>query len=214
MVEAETAFVDNIETLIDTMEELLKHTASALLSDCVEDMELYARATKGKSNVSSLEQFVKSKVVIMSYSDAVAMLARDSGLGPLENGDLGREHEQWLCGQCDGHPVALVNWPAAIKPFYMRTVPGEPHLVSGVDLLVPWVGELCGGSLREHCHDTLAARLPPDHGLDWYLDLRRQGAAPTAGFGLGFERMLQFFIGVENIKDTIPFHRSPHSCML
>ena len=88
--------------------------------------------------------------------------------------------------------------------------------MSGVDLLVPRVGELCGGSLREHCHLSLASRLSSvsDHGLDWYLDMRRQGSAPTGGFGLGFERMLQFFIGVENIKDTLPFHRSPHSCML
>ena len=82
---------------------------------------------------------------------------------------------------------------------------------------MPGVGELAGGSLRENSREVLSARLAglgPDHGLDWYTEMRGQGAAPTGGFGLGFERMLQFFVGVENIKDTLPFHRSPHSCML
>ena len=121
-----------------------------------------------------------------------------------------------MCGYTGGSPVAVVNWPRLIKPFYMRSVPGDPSLVSGVDLLVPGVGELCGGSLREMSRQTLEDRLGDSggHGLEWYLQMRTQGAAHTAGFGLGFERLLQFLIGVENIKDTIPFYRSPHSCML
>ena len=125
MVEAETAFVDNIETIIDTMDQLLKHTANRLLSDRVSDMELYAKATKGKSNVENLEKFVDSKVVILTYNEAVELLTRDSGLGPLINGDLGRDHEQWLCQYSGGQPVAVINWPAHIKPFYMRRVQAE-----------------------------------------------------------------------------------------
>ena len=215
MVEAEIAFVDELQTIIETMEDLLKHCAQTMLDKCSADLELYAKATKGKSNVDNIEKFVNSNIVIMSYNEATDLLSKQKDLGPLQDGDLGREHEQWLCHHTGGCPVAVVNWPSLIKPFYMRSVPSEPSLVSGVDLLVPGVGELCGGSLREMSHQALEDRLGDgDHGLDWYLQMRRQGAAQTGGFGLGFERMLQFFIGVENIKDTIPFHRSPHSCML
>ena len=113
--------------------------------------------------------------------------------------------------------MAVCDWPRDIKPFYMRSAASDPSLAAGVDLLVPGVGELAGGSLREASMEALRARMAemgPDHGLDWYTEMRGQGAAPTGGFGLGFERMLQFFVGVENIKDCLPFHRSPHSCML
>ena len=150
----------------------------------------------------------------MIYTETVRLLSSQASLGPLQGGDLGREHEQWLCHHVGG-PVAVINWPGSIKPFYMRQVPGQPDLVSGVDLLLSGVGELCGGSLREACPRVLQQRLGSgDHGLDWYLQLRRQGAANTGGFGLGFERMIQFLAGVENIRDTIPFHRAPHSCRL
>ena len=106
---------------------------------------------------------------------------------------------------------------AVHKTGFYRSAASDPSLAAGVDLLVPGVGELAGGSLREASMEALRARMEemgPDHGLDWYTEMRGQGAAPTGGFGLGFERMLQFFVGVENIKDTLPFHRSPHSCML
>lgn len=233
MVEAEMAFTDDLQTIIDTMESLVKHTAAKLLDSCSADLEVYAKATKGRSTVPLIEKLLASEVVVLPYSEAAALLARVPELGPLVGGDLGREHEQWLCEHAGGAPVAVTNWPADIKPFYMRTLDTEPDKVAGVDLLVPGVsqvlkivficnknicqvGELCGGSLREPSYEVLAARLGrvPDHGLDWYLELRQQGAAHTGGFGLGFERLLQFLIGVENIKDTLPFHRAPHSCML
>ena len=215
MIEAEMAFVDDIEVIIKSMESLIKFTASKVLESCGGDVELYAKATKGVSNIENIVKLVESEVVTMTYTDAVNLLSAQPSLGPLQGGDLGREHEQWLCQHTGGGPVAVINWPQHIKPFYMREVPGQPGLVSGVDLLVQGVGELCGGSLREPCPDILQQRLGGlGHGLEWYLDLRRQGAANTGGFGLGFERMIQLLAGVENIKDTIPFHRAPHSCRL
>ena len=216
MVEAEIAFVDEIQSIIETMEQLLKYCGKTLLDKCAADLDLYARATKGKSNIENIEKFVTSNIVVISYKEATDLLSKQGSLGPLQDGALGRDHEQWLCQYTGGSPVAVVNWPKQIKPFYMRSVPSEPSLVSGVDLLVPGVGELCGGSLREMSHQTLENSLGDrgGHGLEWYLQMRKEGAAQTGGFGLGFERMLQFFVGVENIKDTIPFYRSPHSCML
>ena len=214
MIEAEMAFVDDIEVVIKSMESLIKFTASKVLESCAADVDLYAKATKGVSNIETIRKLVEREVVTITYTEAVTLLSAQPSLGPLPGGDLGREHEQWLC-QYTGGPVAVINWPQQIKPFYMREVAGQPGLVSGVDLLVQGVGELCGGSLREPCPDILQQRLGgPGHGLDWYLDLRRQGAANTGGFGLGFERLIQFLAGVENIKDTIPFHRAPHSCRL
>lgn len=214
MVEAEMAFVDDIETVVKTMEDLLKHTATKILDNRSSDLEIYAKAMKTPSNIPNIEKFINSSVHILPYKEAALLMANPTTkLGPLVEGDLGREHEQWLCMHFDG-PVAVVNWPKNIKPFYMREVVGDDSLVSAVDLLVEGVGELCGGSLRETSIQKLKARTGGDAGLEWYSDMRGLGSAPSGGFGLGFERMIQFVAGVENIKDTIPFHRSPHSCVM
>lgn len=215
MLEAELAFVDSLEEVVSEMEGVVTSCAAGLLSSCSEDLELYSRAAGLNSGLERIEQVASAPWHILEYSEAVSLLARHK-LSSLRAGDLGREHELWLCEHFGG-VVAVVNWPAATKPLYMREVPGSGgELVSAVDILVPRVGELCGGSLREHCPHKLAARLAgvEDNSLDWYLDLRRQGAAPTGGFGLGFDRLVQFLVGVENIKDTVPFHRTPHSCPL
>lgn len=213
MVEAEMAFVEDIEIVVNTMEDLLKHTATKLLDVRASDLELYAKAMKTESNIPNIEKFVSSAVHMLPYMEAVQLLSdHASQLGPLVRGDLGREHEQWLCRHIGG-PVAVVNWPRDTKPFYMREV-GEDGLVSAVDLLVEGVGELCGGSLRETSADRLQDRTGGEPGLQWYSDMRRQGSAPSGGFGMGFERMVQFLAGVDNIKDTIPFHRASHSCIM
>jgi len=213
MVEAEMAFVEDIETVVNTMEDLLKHTATKVLDSRAADLEIYAKAMKTTNNIANIEKFINCKVHMLPYKEAVELLSDQTAkLGPLVGGDLGREHEQWLCRHIGG-PVAVVNWPRDTKPFYMREV-GEDGLVSAVDLLVEGVGELCGGSLREISAQKLQERTGGETGLEWYSDMRRLGSAPSGGFGLGFERMIQFLAGVENIKDTIPFHRSPHSCVM
>jgi len=214
MVEAEIAFIENIEAVIHIMEDLIRHVVTRILDTRSEDLEVYAKATKTDSNIARLEKLLKMDVKILPYKEAVMIISDPATkLGPLVGGDLGREHEQWLCRHVGG-PVAVINWPKAIKPFYMREVLGQEDLVSAVDLLVDGVGELCGGSLREFNYDKLLSRTNKDKSLDWYCDLRELGSAPSGGFGLGFERLVQFLAGVDNIKDTIPFHRAPHSCVM
>ncbi|EGW01918.1 putative asparaginyl-tRNA synthetase, mitochondrial [Cricetulus griseus] len=123
--------------------------------------------------------------------------------------DLQTEHEKYLVKHCGNIPVFVINYPLALKPFYMRDNEDAPqHTVAAVDLLVPGVGELFGGSLREERYHIL------EHRLARYLDLRQFGSVPHGGFGMGFERYLQCILGVDNIKDVIPFPRFTHSCLL
>ena len=128
--------------------------------------------------------------------------------------DLQAEHERYLCEEVAGAPVIVTHYPAAIKPFYMR-LDDDGRTVAAMDILVAGIGELVGGSQREERFDVLASRMAAA-GLDleqygWYLDLRRYGSVPHAGFGLGFERLVQFVTGMQNIRDVIPFPRTPGS---
>jgi len=209
MVEAEIAFVDDLGEILRVIEELCKDTARAVLERCREDLAVFG-------NTDHIEEFVNRSFSTMTYKEAEDILTRPGvNLAPVKHGDLGREHELFLCQHTAG-PVFVVDWPRRTKPFYMRRTGYDSELVSGVDLLVPGVGEVCGGALREHCAETLAENMAMmgKEGLDWYIDLRNRGAADTGGFGLGFERLVQYLLGIENIKDTLPFHRTPHSCKL
>ena len=151
----------------------------------------------------------------MSYTDAVKELEKaDKKFEfPVKWGiDLQAEHERYLCEEVAGVPVIVTNYPKTIKPFYMRLDEGE-ETVAAMDILVPGIGELVGGSQREERYDMLKARME-EAGLDleeygWYLDLRRYGTVPHSGFGLGFERLVQLVTGMQNIRDVIPFPRTP-----
>ncbi|XP_063549491.1 asparaginyl-tRNA synthetase isoform X2 [Gorilla gorilla gorilla] len=157
----------------------------------------------------------------ISYTEAVEILKQASQnftFTPEWGADLRTEHEKYLVKHCGNIPVFVINYPLALKPFYMRdNEDGPQHTVAAVDLLVPGVGELFGGGLREERYHFLEERLARS-GLtevyQWYLDLRRFGSVPHGGFGMGFERYLQCILGVDNIKDVIPFPRFPHSCLL
>ncbi|XP_053416044.1 probable asparagine--tRNA ligase, mitochondrial isoform X2 [Nycticebus coucang] len=157
----------------------------------------------------------------ISYTEAVEILKQASQnftFTPEWGVDLQTEHEKYLVKHCGNIPVFVINYPSALKPFYVRDNEDSPqHTVAAVDLLVPGVGELFGGSLREERYHVLEQRLARS-GLNevyqWYLDLRRFGSVPHGGFGMGFERYLQCILGVENIKDVIPFPRFTHSCLL
>ncbi|XP_077820207.1 asparaginyl-tRNA synthetase isoform X24 [Macaca mulatta] len=157
----------------------------------------------------------------ISYTEAVEILKQASQnftFTPEWGVNLQTEHEKYLVKHCGNIPVFIINYPLAIKPFYMRdNEDGPQHTVAAVDLLVPGVGELFGGGLREERYHFLEERLARS-GLtevyQWYLDLRRFGSVPHGGFGMGFERYLQCILGVDNIKDVIPFPRFPHSCLL
>ncbi|XP_026302773.1 probable asparagine--tRNA ligase, mitochondrial isoform X2 [Piliocolobus tephrosceles] len=205
---------------LEVIEELFKATAMMVLSNCPEDVELCHKFI-APGQKDRLEHMLKNNFLIISYTEAVEILKQASQnftFTPEWGVDLQTEHEKYLVKHCGNIPVFVINYPLAIKPFYMRdNEDGPQHTVAAVDLLVPGVGELFGGGLREERYHFLEERLARS-GLtevyQWYLDLRRFGSVPHGGFGMGFERYLQCILGVDNIKDVIPFPRFPHSCLL
>ncbi|KAM6416964.1 asparaginyl-tRNA synthetase isoform 3-T3 [Pluvialis apricaria] len=196
MVEAELSFTESLQDIMQVMEDLLKTATSTVLSKCPYDVELFHKyiAPAQKVGTNAEEQIC------------------DWGC------DLQTEHEKYLVKHCGDVPVFVINYPYDLKPFYMRdNEDGPQHTVAAVDLLVPGIGELCGGSLREERLPFLESRLQRLGLVDayqWYLDLRKFGSVPHGGFGMGFERYLQYILGVDNIKDVIPFPRFSHSCLL
>jgi len=213
MVEPEMAFYE----LADNMrlaEEFLKYVIRFMLEHCREDLEFFNQFID-KSVLATLEHVAQSDFGHITYTDAVAELKKSGKTWefPVEWGiDLQTEHERYLSEEIFKKPVIVTDYPKDIKAFYMR-VNDDGKTVRAMDVLVPRVGEIIGGSQREERHDVLCARLR-DSGLDekaywWYLDLRRYGSAPHAGFGLGLERMMMYLTGLKNIRDVIPFARTP-----
>ncbi|XP_074788823.1 asparaginyl-tRNA synthetase isoform X7 [Athene noctua] len=211
MVEAELSFTESLQDIMQVMEDLFKTATSTVLSKCPRDVELFHKYM-APAQKDRLEQILKNKFVTISYSEAVEILKRASQtftFKPEWGCDLQTEHEKYLVKHCGEVPVFVINYPYDLKPFYMRdNEDGPQHTVAAVDLLVPGIGELCGGSLREERLPFLKSR------LQRYLDLRKFGSVPHGGFGMGFERYLQYILGVDNIKDVIPFPRFSHSCLL
>jgi len=212
MVEPETAFFD-LHDNMQLAEAFLKRIFSDCLSMCGEDMEFFdERIEKGK--IAQLQSVIEKPFEHIRYTDAVnrLMSCGESFEYPVEWGtDLQAEHERYLTEQVGG-PVILTDYPATIKPFYMR-VSDDEKTVAAMDVLVPGVGEIIGGSQREERLDVLQRRMA-EAGLDeaeywWYVDLRRFGSVPHAGFGLGLERAVQYVTGMANIRDVIPFPRTP-----
>jgi asparaginyl-tRNA synthetase len=213
MVEPEMAFYE-LEDNMALAEAFLKRIIRDALERCGEDMNFFNERID-KTVLASLENVAASEFVRLSYTDAVALLEK-SGVTfefPVEWGkDLQAEHERYLTEQVFKKPVILFNYPASIKPFYMK-VNDDGRTVRAMDVLVPRVGEIIGGSQREERLDVLESRMK-QQGLNpeaywWYLDLRRYGTVPHSGFGLGLERTVQFVTGMANIRDVIPFPRTP-----
>ncbi|MCC7474578.1 MAG: asparagine--tRNA ligase [Pirellulales bacterium] len=213
MIEPEAAFFE----LPDNMalaERFLKRICRDVLADCGEDLQLFADHVD-KTVLERLHNVVEHDFRRLSYTEAVELL-KDSGKSfefPIAWGsDLQAEHERYLTEEKFREPVILYDYPATIKPFYMR-VNDDGRTVRAMDVLVPGVGEIIGGSQREERLDVLEARMREQHlNLDdywWYRDLRRFGTVPHSGFGLGLERMVQFVTGMANIRDVIPFPRTP-----
>ncbi|XP_077197415.1 asparaginyl-tRNA synthetase [Paroedura picta] len=220
MVEAEFAFVDSLQEIMQVMEDLFKKVTGTVLSKCLHDVGLFHKHV-APGQEGKLEHILKSRFITMSYSEAIEILKRAPHVftyKPEWGLDLQREHEKYLVEHCGEIPVFVFNYPYDLKPFYMRdNEDGPRHTVAAVDLLVPDIGELCGGSLREDRLDLLQSRLRrmgQEDNYQWYLELRQFGSTPHGGFGMGFERYLQCILGVESIKDVIPFPRSSHSCVL
>uniref|UniRef100_A0A8C9WWW2 asparagine--tRNA ligase n=1 Tax=Sander lucioperca TaxID=283035 RepID=A0A8C9WWW2_SANLU len=220
MVEAEVSFTQSLEDLTKVMEDMFRSATEHVLAHCAEDVDLFHKHVTPGHRVT-VEAMLKKRFPAITYSEAIDILNRSSEkfAFPTDWGcDLQTEHEKYLVKHCGNIPVFVTDYPYDLKPFYARDNQDHPeHTAAAVDLLVPGVGELCGGSLREERLDLLRARLE-EAGLEdtysWYLDLRRFGSVPHGGFGLGFERYLQCILGVDNIKDVIPFPRFSHSCLL
>lgn len=213
MLEPEMAFCD-LHGNMQVAEALLRFLINTVLEEGAADLALFDRHIEAGLQ-RKLTVLCAQKFQHLSYSEAIDALKK-SGRAfeyPVHWGmDLQAEHERFLCEELMQGPLFVTNYPATIKPFYMRLDDGE-KTVAAMDLLVPGIGELIGGSQREERLDILQARMQ-SAGLDpakydWYLDLRRYGSVPHAGFGLGFERLVQFCTGLANIRETIPFPRSP-----
>jgi asparaginyl-tRNA synthetase len=213
MVEPEMAFCD-LEADVELAEAFLKHVLREVLERCPADMEFFAQRID-RQVIETLRHVVDSPFERVTYGEAVEILQR-SGRSfefPVEWGvDLQSEHERYLAEEHVGRPVVVTDYPAANKAFYMYAN-DDGRTVRAMDVLVPKVGEIVGGSQREHRLDVLERRMR-ETGLSpeaywWYLDLRRFGSAPHAGFGLGFERLVQFATGMANIRDVVPFPRVP-----
>lgn len=214
MVEPEIAFAD-LHDDAQLAEDFLKHIFVRVLNERADDMVFFEdRVAKG--TIAKLETVVASGFERMDYTEAIEILKRAKAdfEYPVEWGiDLQSEHERYLAEKHVGRPVVLMNYPKDIKAFYMR-MNDDGRTVAAMDVLVPGIGELIGGSQREERLDMLDKRIEemglPKENYWWYRDLRRFGTVPHAGFGLGFERAVQYVTGIENIRDVIPFPRTPN----
>lgn len=215
MIEPEMAFCD-LNGNMDLAEEIVKYLILDVRKHCPEEMELFAKFVD-KELLARLDFVIDRPFQRIPYSDAVELLKKSGEKFefPIDYGlNLQSEHERWLTEKHFKCPVTVFNYPKEIKPFYMR-LNDDAKTVTAMDLLVPGIGEIVGGSQREERLEVLEQNMHR-HKMDpgdykWYLDLRRYGTVPHSGFGLGFERMLMFITGVSNIRDVIPFARTPGS---
>ena len=213
MIEPEVAFCD-LDCVVELAADFVRHLILSCLEHNEEDLAFFdTRIAPGI--VADLERVARSEFQRLSYSDAIDALAEtDTEFEhPIEWGsDLQTEHERYLCDVVAGGPVVVTDYPREIKAFYMKQN-ADGRTVRAMDVLVPRLGEIIGGSQREERLDALTDRMA-QVGMDaaeydWYLDLRRYGTVPHSGFGLGFERMVRYVTGMENIRDVIPFPRAP-----
>lgn len=215
MIEPEIAFCD-LEQLMDIEEDCLKFVVSRVLEKCPEEMEFCDKFIE-KGLIDKLHKLVNSKFVRIAHKEAIDILKKadkEWEFQPEYGEDLAKEHEKYLTEYFNG-PVFVKNWPKDIKSYYMKLNP-DGETVAGVDLEVPGAGEIMGGSQREENYEKLVARMKEmgiaTEPLYWYLDLRRYGSVIHSGFGLGFERLLMYITGIENIRDVIPYPRTPNNC--
>ena len=215
MIEPEMAFCD-LDDDMRLADEFLMYLFRFALESCPEEMKFFNERIERK-RIETLETLVKSKFEIITYTEAINILkkAKKAFDYPIEwGGDLQAEHERYLCEEHIMGPVMVRDYPRRIKAFYMR-LNDDGKTVAAVDVLVPQIGEIIGGSQREERLDMLKEQVKffniPDQNLWWYYDLRRYGTVPHAGFGLGFSRALMYMSGMANIRDVLPFPRTPRN---
>jgi len=215
MIEPEIAFAD-IHDDMDLAEEMVKYLINFVVERAPHEMEFFDKFVQ-KGLMEKLNSVVNGSFNRITHKEAIDVLINSNVKfenEPKHGEDLATEHEKYLVKHYNG-PVFVIDWPKGIKAFYMR-MNDDNETVAGMDLLVPGSGELIGGSQREERLDMLLKRMKemdvPEEDLWWYLDLRKYGGCKHAGFGLGFDRMLMYLTGVENIRDVIPFPRTPRNC--
>ncbi len=215
MIEPEISFCD-LEGDMEIMEDMLKYVVSYVLKHCPDEMKFFDQFVE-KELLKKLDKLVHSKFSRVTHKEAIDILQKADvkwEFEPKQGEDIAKEHEKYLTEYFDG-PVFITDWPKDIKAFYMKQNP-DGETVAAVDLEVPGAGEIMGGSQREEDYDKLVRRID-ELGMDkeelaWYINLRKYGTTPHSGFGLGFERLLIYVTGVENIRDVIPYPRTPGNC--
>ena len=215
MIEPEMAFCD-LAGLMDIEEEMLKFVVKYVLEHCKEEMEFCDKFVE-KGLLNKIQNLLNSNFVRIKHHDVVDILKQAKvqwEFEPSYEDDIAKEHERYITEYFNG-PVFITDWPKDIKAYYMK-LNDDNKTVAAVDLVVPQAGELMGGSQREENLDKLLARMEEMHvdksGIDWYLDTRRYGGCVHSGFGMGFERLIMYLTGVDNIRDVIPFPRTPRNC--
>ena len=215
MIEPEMAFCD-LTGLMDIEEEMLKFVVKYVLEHCKEEMEFCDKFVE-KGLLNKIQNLLNSNFVRIKHHDVVDILKQAKvkwEFEPSYEDDIAKEHERYITEYFNG-PVFITDWPKDIKAYYMK-LNDDNKTVAAVDLVVPQAGELMGGSQREENLEKLLARMEEMHvdksGIDWYLDTRRYGGCVHSGFGMGFERLIMYLTGVDNIRDVIPFPRTPRNC--
>ena len=215
MIEPEICFCD-LEELMNIEEDFLKYIVSYVLEHCKDEMKMLDSFVE-KGLIEKLEKLVSSNFARIDHKEAIDILKKADVKWEFEpdyNEDIAKEHERYLTNYFNG-PVFIKNWPKDIKAYYMK-LNEDGKTVAAVDLEVPGAGELMGGSQREEKLDVLLARMEElgadKDTIDWYLNLRRYGGCIHSGFGMGFERLIMYLTGIENIRDVIPYPRTPGSC--
>ena len=215
MIEPEIAFCD-LEGLMDIEEDMLKNVIKEVLEKCKDEMEFLNKFVE-KGLLDKLNKLINSNFTRITHEETIKILKESKTkfeYQPEYGQDIAKEHEKYITEHFNG-PVFITNWPKDIKAFYMKQNE-DGKTVAAVDLEVPGAGELMGGSQREESYEVLINRMKEmgikEEGLEWYLNLRKYGGCIHSGFGMGFERLLIYLTGVENIRDVIPYPRTPKNC--
>ncbi|XP_052672674.1 probable asparagine--tRNA ligase, mitochondrial [Crassostrea angulata] len=218
MIEAELSFTESLEDIMQVMEGLIKSLTREVMETSADDIRFVHRRNSASSDLlTAIDDMIEKEFIRLPYVEALSIVNQICESPELKWGDdLQRAHEKALVKHCGNVPVFVTDYPEELKPFYARL--NEDHkTVAGLDLLIPGVGELCGGTLREERYDLLHQRLKSKNllsTLSWYLELREFGSCPHGGFGMGFDRYLQFLLGMPSIKDVTAFPRWTGRCQL
>ncbi|CRK93070.1 CLUMA_CG006596, isoform A [Clunio marinus] len=215
MLELEQSFVTTLDDVIDTLTKMFKTVTNEFLEKSSNEVVIINKSNK-EFKLESHFDWVEKEFPVMTFQEAFSLIDKNKDKftkPPNILAGISKEQEHFLADYCQG-PCFVIDWPKDQKSFYMRQKKENPEIVEAFDFIVPRIGEVAGGSVREDEFETLRAKIPNEEALNWYLDLRKYGGVTTGGFGLGFERYLQFLTNITSIKDVIPFPRWPHNCSM